>query len=586
MTAALRYLLVRSFINGVATRVKRLRQPKYIAGALIGGAYFYFYIYKFLFHGISNGAAPTLSLEVRAGIGAAVLLVATVLLSWVRPSSRAAIHFTEAEIAFLFPAPISRRRLIVHKLLKSQFALLLLSVFMTLLTGRFKLGVAAWFAMAGWWIILNTLNMHRIAASFALHRLGDRGAGGWARRVLLLLAILGAAVVGWAVWRALPPLPAPTKGNAGFFGLTPEYIGAVLNSGPLPLVLAPFKLVIAPFLATALPAFLAALPAALGIMAAHFLWIIAADVAFEESAIAASARRAKVIAAFHEGRLRPSAKSGKARTPVWRLRMRGFAPNAFVWKSLIRFGGRRAMLLWLLLFAALAALANFLRTHIGPNPSSGMIALIIVTGAACYITVLISLVMVGQSASAQLRKGMASMDLLKTFPLPGWKLALGELAGPVLLGSALQWAAIGIGTLLVSGFAASSIAGTKVLALSASALLVLLPMFNLSMSILPSAATLLFPGWFKPQDVTSSGVENTGLRLMVGVLQLLAMAGAMLPVVLFGGLAWILSGIHDLDLAWRVVCAAGTGAFVFAMEAALGIAWLGGLYDRYDGSSE
>jgi ABC-2 type transport system permease protein len=585
MNAALRYLLFRSFVNGVVSRIKRLRQPKYIVGAIIGGAYFYLYIYKYLIGGISSGVVQ-FPAGLRTGLGAVVLLLMTVLLSWVRPSSRAAIHFTEPEIAFLFPAPISRRRLIIHKLLKSQFVLLMLSVFMTLMTGRFRFGVAAWFGMAGWWIILNTLNMHRIGASFALHRLGDRGASGWVRRIVMLLVLAFVVMLAWSAWASLPPLPANKHGGSGLFGLSPAYLEAALNSGPLPALLAPFKLVIAPYLATTLSAFLAALPAALAIMLAHFVWIIAADVAFEESAIVASATRAKALAAFREGRIRPSAKSGKARIPVWRLGMRGFAPIAFIWKTLIRFGGRRAMILWLFLFLGLAALANFLRTNIGPNPPVRMIALVIVTGASCYITVLVSLIMVGQSASAQLRKGMASMDLLKTYPLPGWKLALGELAGPVLLGSALQWAAIGIGTLLISGFVGRNADTMKTLALVASALAVLLPMFNLSMSILPSAAALIFPGWIKPQDATASGIENTGLRLMIGVLQLFAMAGAMLPVVLLGGLAWLLSGMYELDLAWRVVCATGMGGFIFALEAALGIAWLGDLYDRYDGSSD
>ena len=51
MSGALGYLLSRSFFNALRARIGRLRQPKYLAAAILGGAYFYFYFYKFLFGG-------------------------------------------------------------------------------------------------------------------------------------------------------------------------------------------------------------------------------------------------------------------------------------------------------------------------------------------------------------------------------------------------------------------------------------------------------------------------------------------------------------------------------------------------------
>ena len=155
---ALVYLVTRSFANGVLFRLRRLRQPKYLFGALLGIAYFYFYFGKVLGGPgapWSRGPAPESALG--PAIGAAVLFVATLALSWVLPSSRAAIAFTEAEIAFLFPAPIRRRTLIILRLVKSQFALLAVSVFFTLITGRFRLGMEAWFR----WILTYSENKNR-----------------------------------------------------------------------------------------------------------------------------------------------------------------------------------------------------------------------------------------------------------------------------------------------------------------------------------------------------------------------------------------------------------------------------------------
>jgi hypothetical protein len=116
----------------------------------------------------------------------------------------------------------------------------------------------------------------------------------------------------------------------------------------------------------------------------------------------------------------------------------------------------------------------------------------------------------------------------------------------------------------------------------AAGLAVLLPAFNLATAILPSGAALMFPGWFKPQDATSHGLENTGIRLMVGISQLLAMALALLPVAFFSACAWYIAGKFGILPIWKALCAVGIGAFILALESALGVAWLGELYDRYD----
>jgi hypothetical protein len=314
-------------------------------------------------------------------------------------------------------------------------------------------------------------------------------------------------------------------------------------------------------------------------MLLHFLWVQRADVSFEEASIAASQKRAAWISAHRRGEFR--VKSAKARTPVWRLSPTGFKPLAFLWKALIKFGGRRALTLWSLLFVTLAAMASLLHLYGGGKPPGWAITLATLVGIGCYGTILISFIMVGQAATAQLRQGMVAMDLLKTYPIPGWQLALGELSGPLLLGTLLQWAALAIGAVLITAmFKAAGL----IVAVVATGLAVLLPAFNLSMSILPCAAALIFPGWFKPQDTASQGLEGTGLRLLVGIGQLAAMAVMLLPVAFFGACAWFIAGKWVTWFVWQAVVAGGVGAFVLALESALGIAWLGSLYDTYDGT--
>ena len=580
---ALGYLVTRSFVNGVLFRLRRLRQPKYLLGAILGAAYFYFYFGRFLAvsrmpWGAESGPASPHGLE----IGAAILFVATIVLSWILPASRAAIAFTEAEIAFLFPAPITRRTLVIMRLVKSQFALLLFSAFMTLLSGRFHLGSEVWMRIGGWWVIMNTLNMHRLGASFALQRLRERGMADGKRRVLVVLVLVAFVALVEFMRRSLPPPPDLATALRGGGEIT-NYIVQLLHTGPLRYVLAPFKLVVAPNFAHEGVTFLRALLPALGIMALHFIWVVRADVSFEDASIEAAKKRAAFLAARGRGELRARGKSDKARTPLWRLRPTGFAPIAFIWKSLLKTGGRRTLGRWAAFFAVLAAGAFALgRVEDLTKP---LVVTAFIIGGGCYIALLISFVMIGQLSAAQLRQGIATMDLLKTYPIPGWQIALGELAGPVLLGSLMQWCSLGIGLMLLS-IAPPLHPHLGTITAIVGGIALLLPIFNLSTAILPCAGALLYPGWFRPQENAAPGIENTGMKLILGIAQLLAVFVAMIPVAFFGAVAWFALGKFTAAAEWQALAAGGTAMLILAMETGLGIAWLGSLYDEFDVSSE
>ncbi len=112
IAGALFYCQFHSLQNRLLTRIKRLRRPKYLVGAIVGALYFYGYVFRAFLPGRRGaGAVPAISPahhELAQSISALVLLV-MVLLAWVLPHSRAALAFSEAEVAFLFPAPIGRR---------------------------------------------------------------------------------------------------------------------------------------------------------------------------------------------------------------------------------------------------------------------------------------------------------------------------------------------------------------------------------------------------------------------------------------------------------------------------------------------
>src|SRR4051812_32450223 len=206
MISALLYLQFHSIQNRLVMRFKRLKQPKYLFGGIVGGLYFYVYFFRHFFgvnpgrRGLGSGSTETLALF--EGLGALALLV-VVLLAWILPHQRAALAFTEAEVAFLFPAPISRRGLIHFKLARSQFRILTTTFLLTLVTNRF--GGNAWIHATGWWLILSTLNLHFLGSSFGRTLLLDRGISNWQRRLgfLALVAVGSSAVIIW-VRRTVP----------------------------------------------------------------------------------------------------------------------------------------------------------------------------------------------------------------------------------------------------------------------------------------------------------------------------------------------------------------------------------------------
>jgi hypothetical protein len=294
MIGALIYLQVQSLKNRLRARLRRLKKPKYLAGAAVGAAYFYFFFFRHFFAGRrpATGVAPeTLVLFELLG---ALVLFAMVLSAWIFPHERAALAFTEAEIAFLFPAPVTRRTLIHFKLLRSQIAILFTTLLLTLVTRRFGGGGAAWIRAFGWWLILSTLNLHTLAASFARTRLLDRGISNWRRRTFVLSAAT-ALVVAAALWFRYK-VPAPQASDFESLETIKYYFRHALESGPAFYMLYPFRMVVRPYLALDGWTFLFASGPVFALMLLHYWWVVKSDVAFEEASVDYSRKLAEKIA--------------------------------------------------------------------------------------------------------------------------------------------------------------------------------------------------------------------------------------------------------------------------------------------------
>ena len=578
------YYQFHSWRNRLLTRLRRLRQPKYLAGAIVGGLYFYFYA----FHGFRPahyGAAPPPKMSLPPGMNdlpetlAALVFMIILLLAWILPHSRAALAFTEAEIAFLFPAPISRRSLIHFKLLRSQTAILFSALLLTLIR-RAWVGGPFFTRALGFWAGMSVFNLHLLGSSFALTMLMERGFSTWKRRALIL-GTVGAAAAALFIWvrQTLPPWPAVAEQDG--MGWLLQYIGEVFESGPLPYLLAPFRLVVAPYFALNYRQFLIAFGPALGIIGLHYLWVMRSNVAFEEASVELSRKLAERNAAIRAGNWRGARRLKKARRSPFVLRPTGQPAVAVLWKNLISAGQYVTARVWFILVWVAVVAGVFLQSKAGRGGGGMGLGVMFFLG----MLLAMSLFSGPQMLRNDLRQDLPVADVLKMFPLHGWQIVLGEVLTPAAILAGLQWLLLLFGVIFCPAHL-EKLAVPLAWRLSvALALAVVLPFIDLIALLIPNAAVLFFPAWFQLGKATARGFETMGQQLILMFGQLLVLVLGLVPA----GIAFTLLFMGALYIDWPLlglVLGAFAAAAILAVEAGLGIRLLGGVFERFDVSGE
>jgi hypothetical protein len=576
------YLQVTSIRNAIVQRLRRLRQPKYLFGAIVGGAYFYFFFFRKVLGAGTPHAGQTVALPGAMApylvTIAALMLLIVAGMTWLIPSDRAALQFSEAEVAFLFPAPVTRRMLIHFKLLRSQLSILVSAFFMTLIfrRGSFAGGNPVLHA-AGWWLILSTFNLHIIGASFARERLLELGVNPARRRVIIIaLAAILIAICGWWL-RASVALP--TQNDLVEFSTVLNYIGRVLGMAPISWLLTPFKWVVAPLFATDSELFVrAAGPAAL-ILIAHYFWVVRSDVAFEEASIDVARRRAERIAALRSGNMRLRSAPLKPRTVPFKLAPKGFAPIAFLWKSLLALGPLYRLRTWLIACAVVIVGSQWLAA----DPAR-LLVLKIIGGIALGIGGW--LMVIGPMFMRRgLSQTLSHLDILKAYPLRGWQIVLGELLSPMTVMTFAQWlllliVAVSFGrdsdsVLLTAGNMGIGVIGIAFVAP---------PLCGLMLCV-PYAGLLYFPAWSEAAGSHGGGIEVMGQRMIFFGAYLIALVLALIPAALLATITFLLSNwLANLSLA--LVLTALVAGIVLCVELATAIAWLGDRIEDFDIAQE
>ncbi len=595
MLHALLYLRFTSLKNRVVQFVRRLRQPKYLVGAIVGAIWVWFTFLRRLTTTLpapptgARGAALARASQALpidwqpmvAGLGALALLLFVVFL-WVLPEDKPGLNFSEAETAFLFPAPISRRALIHYRLVSSQLATLLQSLFLTLVSGRWSiLGGNLLIRAIGWWVILSTLNLHRTGSAFTLTRLIERGVSPGRRRVVVFggIGLVLLMTAAW-IWRGFqPPRPEDTANVAAIF----RYGQTLLEGSALGWLLRPFRLVIAPILAPDWVSFGRALVPALALMVMHYIWVLRMEVSFEEASIDLAQKRSAKVAAWRSGQRRIGTAPAKARRGPFVLLDTGRPEIAFLWKNLLS----TAPYLNLRSLAWCAAALVFACNWLGRQPEwrATLPAVGIVAAfAAGYI-----LFLGPQIARQDIRSDLTNADILKTYPLPGWQILLGEMLAPIAILSGLLWLAVLAAALAWQPHQASWLTHGLRVTLGVC-LAVLAPPLTALQLLIPNAAAVMFPAWFQAVRTRGPGLERIGQRLIFVAGQLVVIVVALIPAALvalipLGVAAWLFKGAA-VALLGAVIAATVLVFAAIAAEVWFGLWLLGGRFEKLDLSSE
>jgi Putative ABC exporter len=492
-----------------------------------------------------------------------------VALCWALRRQRAALSFSEAEIAFLFPAPVGRPALIHYRLISAALASLFTALILSLVSRRWgDLSPHAAIRFAGWWLIFSTISLHTIGSGFVITRWQDRGISPLACQLMAwgAIAVLVGAPLLWLWFRV----------QAGT-GLSAD----VFEHGPVSWLLYPFRLLLAPLLARSAPDFAQAFwPAAL-LYAAHYWWVLHVQVGFEEASIAKAEKRAQTIAAIRAGTWRAGQGGQKARRAPFDLQRAGRPELAFLWKNLLS-TSESLRLRNALIAAAVMITAHLLLAEHGFYQFLRPFLAMAIAVIAGYV-----MVFGPQIARQDLRRDLPNTDILKTYPLRGWQIALGEVLTPAAIITVILWLMLLAVALLIPDPGSQVpwfTPGFRVAAALGLALMV--PLLCLTQLLIANTAVVVFPAWLQSSATRGpQGIEVMGQRILMMIGQILALTLMMVPVAIVAALVFFVArmAVGDMIAAGLAVV---LGAGIMTAEIAGGVWLLGQRFDKLDLSQE
>ena len=561
------YLTLHTMRNSLRVRLRRLRQPRYAIALLLGIGYFTLVLGRPFFFGNGSGARDS---EDMANAGmlapaiASVMLFAVLALPWIFPSKqRAALAVTQAEVQFLFTAPLSRRRLIRYKLLRAMVGALVSSAFLTIVMRPDSL-TQALARFVGTTLIIGLINLHYTGIS--LHRLP---AATTARSLILrwlpsaivltLIALVVRDVM--ARWPDTGALPDSELVSA---------IAQLAASGLTGIVLWPFRALAALPLADSATAFLVALPWPLVAIALNYLWIVSTDVPFEE----ASAELADKIARVRKEGLK-ALRTPKAATPTpFSLAADGLTETAILWKNLITM--RRSLSLFMVMpFLPFVGVIAAMMLTDGEKASRAST----LAGMLMFLAGL-TVVLGPMMLRTDLRQDLPNLAILRTWPIRGAALVRGQVLAPAIVLSAIVWIVLTAAVVFsMLGSGEMSLAQRLAWFLAAAAVA---PGVILVQLLIQNGLAVTFPSWVTTGPARG-GVDAIGQRMLLLLVGVLGLLLGILPAALLGG--GVALAVRFATGEPSVVASGIVAAAVLFGEAALGSELVGSILDRTDVSA-
>jgi hypothetical protein len=493
MSHALRWLILRQIAGGTRYRLSRLKNPRYAVPALLGFGYFGLIFFGNMFR---PGEAPEARqfreyFHVLLGPAFALLFATT----WLFAPARPAPLFTLPDASQLFVMPLSRRQLLNFRLLKAQFAILIISVIAGLLSLR-SADVAPWFAAGSAFTLMNLMALNGMAASVVMTRMLNAG---WRGVMPALPGIVMLAVLAVVVAINYQPIQ---------FGQTNVLAWAreVFHGGVAATVLWPFhQLAHLPGAAGAAD-FGRGFAAAMGFAVVLYGMIMLLVSPFEERALALAENVGKVIKAKRGGNWASLAleKRKSLRSTSLKLAAMGKPWVAIFWKNLVaewRIGTWRVAAV----VAVIAVLGVSVARFVGVN--KGFWAFVMGMSAAfgmMFTTFVPRLLATG------LHLEIRRAPLLKALPIRGHDLLrgtawAGALLSAIPLGAFATMAGIALSTGIEERFEYGpyAVVGALPLGIAVCGLMI----------VLESGLVLMVPAWVVTNP-GEAGVEAVGRNML------------------------------------------------------------------------
>jgi hypothetical protein len=567
-----------TFKNRIVQRAKRLREPRYLISAVAGAAYFWFFVFRRNpKSGVALARMRDLTFNSVIVDCASVIVLLMMIIAWALPADSGGLDFSEAEIGFLFPAPLTRRDLLLYKLLRAQPQALFSAVILTIIGTRQGYFVGTWIAFSVMSVYFTMVSLGR--ARLRLFHIGFLPRLGG---VALIIGGLYALLLNQSHSLAAVPIPADFRATVKTAVSTRVAIEAFFHKP----VIAAILFIPRFFASAALPANLAVLAmsaVAVAAMGVAFFFIAAAlNVSFQEASISASQKRAARLDRRNSQRVGSFVMFRRA-PALFRLGETGPAEVAIIWKNLIAL--MRNSITWVAIFVLMVAgmvgmaIWSALWTHEHE--------MYLVFGAMLLFMAAFFPLFGPNVFANDLRLDLPRLEVLKSYPISGERLVAAEIVASLAVVSILEviFATSASALIFMSGHATGYLRFAGTAQFAVAVLLLTIPVCAIQL-IIRNAIPVLFPAWAMRSKDEAKGFVAMGQRLVTMAGNLLVLAIALIPAaIVFAPSVWIAYKFFSGNAAF-VAVATMPAVGVLAAEAWYGVKALGAQFEELDVSNE